>query len=82
MVRLVNSVESMEDFENKIKNLLPILLRGTIIILIISLVSLFLTGYNNYLDYLLDGCGILIIILSIKYLLLIKKIILEITSFK
>ena len=76
--KLLKKYEALTATELKIKSYLPQLLRGTISILILSLISLFLIGYNNILNYCLAVVGIVVIILSIKYLFMIKKVILEI----
>ncbi len=75
---LMKKYNLLLETESKIKNYLPSLLKGTISILILSFISLFLVGYYNYLNYFLFIIGIIVIFLSIKYLLRIKKIIIDI----
>ena len=79
---LIRKYDTLEETERKIKGYLPRLLKGTVTILIISLTSTFLIGYNLYLNYFLVFVGTIALVLSIKYLLLIKKIILEIILIK
>lgn len=75
---LVSKHDKLVNKESSVKSKLAILLKNVLIILFISMISLFLVGYNSYLDYLLVIAGVILIIFSIKYLLLIKKTILTI----
>ena len=77
---LVDKFDSLEAKENNIRALLPKLLTNAIKILITSIICLFLTGYNLYLNYFLTLIGIYLIVLSIQYLFLIKKTIIEISK--
>ncbi|MBU1101956.1 MAG: hypothetical protein KKA84_16285 [Bacteroidetes bacterium] len=61
--------------EAQLQKFLPSLSSNTIAILIISLICLFLVGYNQYLDNVLACVGVFSIILSIRILLTIKKVI-------
>jgi len=79
---LVNKFDSLLAVNTNIQNYLPKLLKQTISILIISLVSLFIVGYNIYLNYALVLVGVVCLFLSIKLLLLIKKVVLEIIFVK
>jgi len=75
---LINKYDSFIEKELNTKKYLSILLKKTITILILSLCSLFLIGYNNYLNYFLLLVGIISLFISIKVLVLVKNIIAEI----
>lgn len=75
---LVSKYDALIESENNVKKYLSIMLRKTTTILILSLSSLFIIGYNDYLNYSLIFVGIISLILSIKILLLIKSIITDI----
>lgn len=79
---LVKEHDSLIERELNIKKYLSVFLKKTITTLILSLCSLFVIGYNDYLNYFLILVGIISLIISIKILLLIKSIITDIMSIK
>ncbi|MCJ7555143.1 MAG: hypothetical protein MUO34_14825 [Ignavibacteriaceae bacterium] len=74
---LVSQFELLNEKENTIKKDIPKVLYLNLTVLIISIISLFLIGYHQTLNYLIFVLGILVIILSIIALLSILKIILK-----
>ncbi len=75
---LIQKYDLLVDKEIKIKNYLHTLLKNTIVILILSLTSLFLIGYCNLINIILLFVGIISLILSVNILLKVKNIITEI----
>ena len=79
--KLVNDYGTLISRRTEVKNYLSNLLKKTILILIISLISLFLIGFYDWLDNILAIVGVISILLSIHILLLIKKIISKIMQY-
>lgn len=75
---LFDNYKNTKRKREKVKFKLPRILNYTIIILIVSITSLFLVDYNYILDKIILMIGILLIIFSIITLIMIKKFILTI----
>jgi len=73
--------ERLEEKE-RIINHFPSFLKLAITILILSLISLFLVGYNCYLNYFLIFIGIIVIIMTILYLKKLYRLIITILDIK
>lgn len=82
MRELIQKHDTLCNFYDNVKNLIPKILNTTLIILILSLVSLFLVGYSWVLNYILLILGIILIGLSIYNLINVKNIIIKILSQK
>lgn len=82
MRELLKNYDNLCNFYDNVKELIPKLLNTSVIILIVSLVSLFLMGYNSLLNYFLFILGIILIGLSIYNLINVKNIIIKILSYK
>lgn len=80
--KLINEYEILSEFYNQIRKQVLKCLALSILILTISIFSLFLVGYNLIINSILLVNGIILIFISLYDLLIIKKIISKVLNYK